>query len=268
MREMQILKPFANRTEYTVLKEWTPCREVELGDIGQGVCVIPAVVLSKLAGEDSNLLVNWVKQWGNQLLILPPFYSIDLKEKLQLGVELDVTRVPECFYDGLPIKESFISNLNSKLKMTDGQTIALDIFYHSGSGHLTLTTLPLLDYRLLDHEEKCREIFQKLLDVEELKEDVPVKQDDIELTRLHKHVLLLAAGGMVSLPLVCRYLKTCFQTSVDEEQIQRVQQQLHSTSYLTRDGLIGQRGNEFIEQYGYRAFVRELARSASQDGEW
>lgn len=268
MREMQILKPFANRTEYTVLKEWTPCKEVELGDIGQGGCVIPAVVLSKLAGEDCNLLVNWVKQWGNQLLILPPFYSIDLKDRLQLGVELNVNGVPECYYDGLPIKESFVSNLKSKLQMTDGQTIALDIFYHTGSGHLTLTTLPLLDYRLLDHEEKCREIFQRLLDVEELKEEVRLKQDDIELTPLLQYVLLLAAGGMVSLPLVCRYLKTYFQTSVDEEQIQRVQQQLHSTSYLTGDGLIGQRGKEFIEQYGYRAFVRELARSASQEGKW
>ena len=257
MREIQILKTFASRTEYKVLREWVSVKERDLTELGVGSCVIPAVVLGKLSLGEVGTLVNWAKQWGNQLLVFPPFHSVNLK-RLQLGVDLTVNRVAGTLYEGLPLKEIFITNHQPKLQLAAGQSIALDLYYHSGSGQVTMTTLPLLDYRLLAYEEKCKEIFQQLLAVQEIQANDAVKQQEVEITPLHQHLIILAAAGITSIQKVNSYLKTCFNTTVDEVAIKLVQQQLLEGNYLTVEGSIALKGKEFIQQGGYRAFVREL----------
>ena len=268
MREIQILKTFASRTEYKVLREWVPVKERDLNELAAGSCVIPAVVLGKLSLSECATLVNWVKQWGNQLLIFPPFHSVDLKG-LQLGVDLTVNRVAESLYEGIPLKETFITNHQPKLQLASGQTIALDLYYHSGSGQVTMTTLPLLDYRLLAYEEKCKDIFQQLLAVQEVQANEAAKQQqEVELTPLHQQLIIIAAAGITSIQKVKSYLKTCFKTTTDEGAIKLVQQQLLDGNYLAVEGVIALKGKEFIQQCGYRAFVRELEKSAVQEGEW
>ena len=58
MKEIQILKSFSSRTEYKVLRQWVPVKEVAPADLEAGHCVIPAVVLGKLGPEERGLLVN------------------------------------------------------------------------------------------------------------------------------------------------------------------------------------------------------------------
>ena len=267
MREIQIIKIFASRTEYKVLHEWVPVKERHLTELAAGFCVIPAVVLGKFSQGECATLVNWAKKWGNQLLIFPPFHSVDLKG-LQLGVDLTVNRVAESLYEGLPIKEILITNHQPKLQLVSGQTIALDLYYHSGSGQITITTLPLLDYRLLAYEDKCKEIFQQLLAVQEIQANDTVKQQGVELTPLHQHLIILAAAGITSIQKVKSYLNTFFNTKADEGAIKLVQQQLQAGNYMAEEGVIALKGKEFIQQCGYRAFVRELEKSAVQEGEW
>ena len=267
MEEVQILKPFAHRTEYKVMREWMPIREVYLTELNEGTCVIPAVVLSKLSLPECAILVNWAKQWGNQLLIFPPFHSVDLKARLRLVADLTVNRVAENLYEGLPVNEIFLTNLQPKLYLASGKTIALDISYHSGSGLVTISTLPLLDYRLLAYEEKCQEIFQQLLFVHDNREDHTDKHQEFELTPLHVHLIILAAAGITSMHIICAHLKIYFNTSTDEEMIKLVQEQLRNENYLALDGNISFKGQQFIEQSGYRAFVKELAKSP-REGKW
>jgi len=259
--EVQILKPFAHRTEYKVIREWMPISEVDLLELNVGTCVMPAVVLGKISLPECDILVNWAKQWGNQLLIFPPFHSIDLKARLHLGANLTVNSVVEDLYEGLPVNEIFLTNLQPKLCLTSGQSIALDIFYHSGSGLVTMSTLPLLDYRLLAHEEKCQEIFRKLLYVHDSKEIHTGEHQEFELTPLHGYLIILAAAGITSMLIISSYLKVYFNTSTGEEMISLVQLQLQDENYLALDGNIAVKGQQFIEHCGYRAFVRELEKS-------
>ncbi|GFZ93776.1 hypothetical protein GCM10008018_45250 [Paenibacillus marchantiophytorum] len=268
--EIQILKTIVNRTEYKILREWFPVKEVDITELEGGTCVIPAIVLSKISSNECTILIDWVKRWGNQLLVVPPFLSIDIKEKLQFGIDITVTKVVENLFEGLPVKEVFLTNKKPKLQLLSGQAIALDLSYHSGSGRVTLTTLPLLDYQLLPFEEKCKVIFQRLLSLNEVKgkEKEIDNELDMEITLLHQHVIILAAAGMNSIQSIEKYLKMYFKTSTNTSSTNLVREQLQLHKYLTVDGEITHLGKEYIQQCGFSAFVRELEKHVVSEGAW
>ncbi len=268
IQEVQIIKRFTNRTEYQVIREWMSVRETDVTDLTAGKCIIPAAVLGKMSSDECNFLVAWTKQWKNQLLVFSPFRTVNVKEKLQLPVDLTISQINKSLYEKLPVREFFLINLKPKLQLSSGQIVAVDVFYHSGSGQVTLTTLPVLDYQLLNYEEKCKEIFMSLLSIRETQADEVGKQPESELTALHQQLIVLAAAEITSTQSIRRVLKKRLQISIAEEKIKVIQEQLQAENYIDVDGAVTVKGQTVIEQSGFRAFVRELRKSTALEGAW
>src|SRR5690625_2981468 len=160
---IQIIKQFSKRTEYKILKEWLSTEERNIEELMDGICVIPAIILLKLSMTELQLLNNWWRKWGNQLIVSPPYHQIDIVTLLQLNVDLSVQAIGPQSFNSFPVVESIKTNVKSKWELESGEVLALDFFEHSGSGCLTLTTVPLLDYRLLSKGKYGKRLFLELI---------------------------------------------------------------------------------------------------------
>jgi hypothetical protein len=269
MPRLQIVKSFARRTEYKVLREWFEVEEKEMSELQPGICVIPGIVLLKMSDAERIRLIEWARIWGNQVMVSPPFHHVDISSLLQMNDSLFIKEIDECTYEGIPVHEEIVSNLTPKIRLPAGKVIAVDFYYDTGSGCITVTTLPLLDYRLLQQGEACRQLFQSLIiNRETTAQEEAVEQNVMIIEPIHQYLLLLAAAGTIDCQQLVQLIQNYFFISVDEKKVENAFIQLQHTNYIHLDGTITATGIQYISEKGLHAFVREIKKRRQNDGEW
>lgn len=264
---IQIVKKFSKRTEYKVLMDWINVIEKDVEELKAGVCVIPAIVLLKLSDIERRNLNIWWKQWGNQLIVSPPFHQMDIVSLLQLNTSLSVQPIQQQLYLNIPIVEEIKTNAQSKWKLDNGQVIAIDIYDHSGSGCVTLTTIPFLDYRLLSKSEVCKQSFISLLH-ENSKSEVEKIHSEFEITPVHEYILILSSANIFELERLSLQLKRYFNTELSQVRALEFCEELINNNFMQVSGYLTELGVKYINDKGYKAFVREIKRWRCDDAEW
>lgn len=264
---IQIIKQFSKRTEYKMLKEWLSTQERNIEELMNGICVIPAIILLKLSETDLQLLNNWWRKWGNQLIVSPPYHQIDIVTLLQLNVDLSVQAIGPQSFNSFPVVESIKTNVKSKWELESGEVLAVDFFEHSGSGCLTLTTVPLLDYRLLSKKKNGKRLFLELINKKSNVESAKI-QESFTLCPIHEYILLLSSANVLDTTNLSEQLNKYFEKKISNEKAVDLFQQLITQGFLRDSGEITSLGEKHIKLKGYWAFVREIKRWGYNNGAW
>jgi len=269
MSSLQILKPFARRTEYKMLREWFDVEEKDVGELRSGICVIPAIILLKTSESDRLRLIQWTKEWGNQLMVFPPYLNLDISSLLQLNHSFSIKEMNECMYEGVPVCEEIVTNLTPEIQLPTKQTVAVDFYYDTSSGCITITTLPLLDYRLLEQREICQRLFQSLMHINERDtKDEMSEEKQVMFKPVHHYLLLLSAADVIERQQLVPLIQKFFYLEVRENDVKSAFSELENLHYIHSDGTITEKGQQYIMENGYRAFVREIIKWRNDDGEW
>lgn len=264
---IQIIKQFTKRTEYKMLKSWISVNERNVDELESGVCVIPAIILLRLSDIELQLLNKWWRQWGNQLIVSPPFHQMDVDALLQLTIDLSVQAIENQSFNSLPVMESIKTNSKSKWQLAGSEIVAVDHYEHSGSGCVTLTTIPLLDYRFLSQQEVCKKLFLELINEKASQQTVAV-QELFTLKPVHEYILILAAANVLDPTKLSVQLSQYFKEEMLQNKAYELFQQLTNENLLETTGALTDTGEKHINLKGYGAFVREIKRWRRDDGEW
>ncbi|WP_374187302.1 hypothetical protein ACEPPU_14505 [Priestia aryabhattai] len=264
---IQIIKQFTNRTEYKMLKGWIDVDEQNIDELMPGVCVIPTIILLKLSDVELQSLNKWWRQWGNQLIVSPPFHQIDVALLLQLNVALSVQAIETQSFNSLPVIEAIKTNSKSKWQLARGEIVAVDHYEHSGSGCVTLTTIPLLDYRLLSQQEACKKMFLELIN-EKFSKETATAQKSFILNSVHEHIIILASANVLNPTKLSEQLSYYFKEELSQNEALELFRQLTNKNFIEITGVITDIGEKHINFKGYRAFVREIRRWRRDNREW
>jgi hypothetical protein len=250
-----------------MLKDWVNVEERNIDELMNGVCVVPSIILLRLSEIELQTLNRWWKQWGNQLIVSPPFHQIDIISLLKLNVDVSITAMESQLFNNLSVIESIKTNSKSKWQLTDGEIIAVDHYEHSGSGCVTLTTVPLLNYRLLSQQEVCKKLFLELIN-EKANEGTDTVQEVFTMNPVHENILILAAAKVLDSTELAKQLSQYFNKQLNQNKATKLFHQLIHEKFLESSGALSVTGKEHINLKGYRAFVREIKRWRRDDGEW
>ncbi|MEK4138299.1 hypothetical protein MHB75_09300 [Kurthia sp. FSL E2-0154] len=264
---IQIVKKYTKRTEYKMLKNWINVDERHIDELTSGICVIPAIIILKLSEVELQSLNKWWRQWGNQLIVSPPFHQMDVVSLLQLKVDLSLQETEAQSFNSLPVIESIKSNTKSKWELANGEIVAVDYFEHSGSGCVTLTTVPLFDYRLLPKQDICKKLFLELIIDNKNDESIPVREQFIP-SPVHEYILILASANVLEPSKISGQLSNFFKENLSHNEVLELLQQLIDQKLLEDSGVITDVGEKYINLKGYKAFVREIKRWRRDDGTW
>lgn len=263
---LQTLKEFTKRTEYKVLKEWYEVTETDIYALQPGICIVPGIILSKAGDEQLAALVQWAREWGNHLLLIAPWWQAGLADYLDLPVGIEVDE-KKSEYQGISISHVLITKLPPVWQGKKGDTLAVSLRYHSGSGVLTLTTVPLLDYKLTAQRSACRSLLDELLSREIMPGSEELPDNEVvlhDLTEEHLMVLLLAAGGVnIHDDLAAKVRQYATVNIAGKEAA--LQQELWQAGLLDAAGIATEEGVKILVKRGYRSFIRELRKQGDVD---
>ena len=264
MIQVQIIKEFNRRTEYKVLREWMPVTESNLQGLKPGICIFPGILFTKLTEIQRKSLTNWVRQWGNQLLLVPPWWEVNISEYLNLATSVQLEEL-STVYKGIPVEIVLLTKIPAKWQVGQGGIVTIDARHDSGSGFMTITTVPLLDYRLASQEDVLKNMLLDLLQPVQVG-TLEVKEKQ-EISQVQLNVLLLAAAGIdITCNLedkVYEYL-TVKTDGMDEQQLRS---QLQYSAFLDDQYRATEKVYNLLYVKGYRAFIREL-RKRGEAGDW
>lgn len=265
---VQALLEFEKRTEYKVLQQFVECEFVHIGELMQGNLVIPGFVLNKMTSDEISCLNSWLDGPGNQAVILPSWIGINLAKLFHLSLSLEVLSMEEVKYFGeIPVSQRIEGKYKDKLFEAAGDIFGVRLRRDTGSGLITVVTLPLLDYKLPHLHEKFRLILQDLFmpaaKGEGKTEKTPemFAPDDVQV-----HLLILFASGEDLSSWLSRKLEHYFFYKAPEDILIDKVEQLRAAGFIENDQLTP-RAAAFVEDKKLKAFVRLIReRRESADG--
>ena len=262
---LQILKEFENRTEYKVLKSFEECRSCFVYELNGGNLVIPGIVLERLSKEQMNSLFEWTEQYHNQLIVLPAWAEMSLQDYIKISVPIEIIEI-KSEYMGLPITYHIRSSIKDILFETDSKIFGIHCRRNVGSGLITIITLPILDYRLIEHEVLLKKFFRGLINPKEQQLQKSTEEVDFYPKEIHLQLMLLIGSGAELRSGYLYHLNKYFRISLSDEQIKLKINELISNGYLDGDRLAG-KGVQFINETRMKAFMRIIKeRELIEDG--
>lgn len=194
---IQLLSEFEKRTEYMVLKDIKECSSVSIHALKPGTVVIPGFVLKKMTDENINTLKSWLDNRNNHLILVPSWIELDIGKIFEASLPLKVKAIDETFYEKTPVRYNIQTMIKDRLFEQDGKIFGINFRKNTGSGLVTVVTLPLLDYKLSQFKDKFKDIFNfLLLFSDEVKEEKVLNDAEIVLDPIHISLIILKAAGI------------------------------------------------------------------------
>ncbi|MDD2211691.1 MAG: hypothetical protein PHV56_01745 [Clostridia bacterium] len=263
---LQILTEFAQRTEYRVLRELYEVKPADINALQPGICLVPGIILNKAKKEQVAALVQWAKEWGNHLMLTAPWWQVKLADYLDLPTEIRIAEKKD-EYKGINVAHVLITKLTPFWQSKNGDILAVSMRYNSGSGLITFTTVPLLDYKLTAKRNICKSLLDELLSREDIlipKEPLNNNAFSQELTQQHLVVLMLAAGGVDIQNELAEAVRQYVTVNITGKE-NGLKQDLLRAGMLDAAGMATDKGVKILVERGYRSFVRELRKQGDVD---
>lgn len=251
---IQILEEYKNRTEYKLLNNFCMYEVVSINALKKGTLVLPGIVLNKMSGYHIKTLSLWLKNKSNQLILLPAWSETNLSKSINTSVDININKT-EGFYKNIPIGYMIEAKVKDNMFIENGKVCGVNYRNNLSSGLITVVTLPLLDYKLIEFQDEFKEIFIGLLQKnddaieDEQKENKNFSIDEIQVFL----IIMLAANVNLQSQLNLSVLKY-FGVKHDEEVLKEKYIQLVKGGYINDIG-ITDKGLTVVKEKNLKAFI-------------
>lgn len=266
MMSIQILDEFRNRTEYRLLKDFYNCQAAQIDSLQTGVLVLPGILLSKLDKKQLVLLNTWLEDNKNQLILTPSWTEMNLKEILHLSIDIRISRTDDD-YEGISIGFLIDTTAKDVVFQKNGKKFGIHYRKNTGTGLITVVTLPLLDYKMIQLEDKLKALFNSLLLAEDVKQESLVETKDFILDDIHIYLIILTGAGIDLSQCLSSIIHKYFGVFIDEETAKQGYQDLVANQYINENGLLS-KGMTVVKERKLKSFIIAVKQRGEKEDGW
>ena len=264
---IQILSEFERRTEYKILKQFSQCEITSLKYLKNGKLLIPGFILNKMKKEELQLLNLWLSNRSNHLIIVPAWIELDLGKFINSTVPLKVSAIEESYYEDIPVRYK-IETLVKDILFQNNNIYGVNYRKNTGTALVTVTTLPLLDYKLIHQENKFKELLNKLLSYgNESSEESQDKVEGIILEPIHINLLILKAGGVDLSDNLNEKVFKYFYMNIENEILEERLKELKIGGFIINNSL-SKKSEEVITKNKLQTFIDVVRRKEVNSNGW
>jgi len=263
---IQILDEYKNRTEYRLLKDFYNCQVAQMNSLQTGVLVLPGILLSKLGKQQLDLLNTWLEDNKNQLILTPSWAEMNLKEILHSSVDIRISRTDDN-YEGIPIGFLIDTTVKDVVFQQNGKKFGIHYRKNTGTGLVTVVTLPLLDYKMIQLEDKLKALFNSLLLAEDVKQESLVETKDFILDDIHIYLIILTGAGIDLSQCLSSIIHKYFGVFIDEETAKQGYQDLVANQYINENGLLS-KGMTVVKERKLKSFINAVKQRGEKEDGW
>ncbi|PGD70272.1 hypothetical protein [Bacillus wiedmannii] len=255
---IQILKEYEKRTEYRVLEKFVTVQQISIDELSEGILLLPGILLGKLENKDIERINQWISNPNNQVMLTPAWKEVNLKDFFDISLDLKVLKGEYLDYKGIECQYKIEGKVQEKLFATEKGDLCIHYRKDTGSGLLTVITLPLLDYKLSHKHEEFRQHFlvcMKKITPKETKQKV--KKEVSKIGEDHIQIfMLMAAGFKLEKDLKVRF-HTYFNLDIKMERIRELERDLFQQGFIDNEG-ISDKGKALIIEKKLKSFIKIL----------
>lgn len=264
---IQILREFERRTEYKILKLFTECEITSIKNLKNGKLLIPGFVLNKMQEEELKLLNLWLSNRSNHLIIVPAWIEIDIGKLINSTVPLKVLAIEEGYYEDIPVRYK-IETLAKDVLFQNNNIYGVNYRKNTGTALVTVTTLPLLDYKLIHQENKFKEVLNELFSYgNDSSDELQEKSKEIILDPLHINLLILKAGGVDLSNNLNKKVFKYFYNNIENKILEEKLKELNQGGFIINNSL-SEKSEEVITKNRLETFIDVVRRKEVNSNEW
>lgn len=259
---VQILCEYGKRTEYKVLEKFATIEEVSINNISKGILLLPGILLDKLERAEINVLKKWLNISDNQLILSPAWKEVCLNDYFDISLNLMVLK-DECLeFEEIKCQYKIESKVQEKIFSNEQGNFGVHYRKDTGSGLLTIITLPLLDYKLSHLHDKLFQYFSNCISEKQMKEndDKKVNQNIDEIGNNYLQLFMLLMAGFQKEDLQ-EGLRLYFNKNIDREHIEDIVKDLKQKDIIKGERVeITEKGKTLIMEKRLKSFIKLLER--------
>lgn len=265
---IQILEQFKNRLEYRILRDFYNCIESKLDSIQNGIIVLPGIAIQKMSTDDLEKLNLWISNKDNQLILTPSWSEVNLKDIFNLSIDVNIVNENSIFND-IPCDSYIKTTSKEKLFQDNGKVYAINHRNNISSGLITVVTLPLLDYKLIQYKEIFKNIFDELIVVNTMETTVKEREEesDLNIDNLHIALIILVSAGVKVNSNIKNSINKYFKFTELDIKIQEKYNELIHYGYI-HDNYITELGIKIIKDRNLKSFINVVKERELNDDGW
>lgn len=248
-----------------MLRQLTEVEMVDLDNLKHGSLLIPGITLKNLSKKDNEKLSEWISSRANHLILTPAWTRMDLGKILSLKPEIKIEanefQTNNDYFITTSVKNSFFQ---------EGSAVKGIRFRNNTSSCLvTITTLPVLDYRSGISAEKRIDFWQMIVSKD--------TDSDADLHRVSKgnnllnsedKIILLLFGAQIPLSAAPeRVVRKYFGTIIDHEVIKSSLYKLENLGLINVTDLTAD-GRKLIHDQNLDSFKDVLIKRKNNSNGW
>lgn len=264
---IQVLEEYKNRTEYRLLNNFCIYEIVSINALKKGTLVLPGIVFNKMSESDIKTLSLWIENKRNQLILLPAWSENNLSKSINTSVDINIKKT-EGFYKDIPIGHMIEASVKDTMFIENGKVCGINYRNNLSSGLITVVTLPLLDYKLIEFQEEFKEIFIGLLQrnndaIEEEQED----NTDFSIDEIQVLLIIIVAAKVNQQSQLNLTVLKYFGVKHDEQVLREKYMQLVEGGYINNIGLTD-KGLMVVKKKNLKAFIDVIKERRENEDGW
>ncbi|AEF93193.1 hypothetical protein Desca_0289 [Desulfotomaculum nigrificans CO-1-SRB] len=264
---VQILDEYKNRTEYRLLKNFYDCKAVKVNALQNGVLVLPGILLNKMNEQQLSAINEWLEDSRNQLILTPAWLEMNLKDIFNSSsVDIKISKADGRF-DEVPVGYKIDTLVKNIVFRQDGKCFGIHYRKNTGVGLITVVTLPLLDYKLIQFEDKFKILFDSLLYVDKIKPEFQIEDRGLMLDDIHIYLIILSGAQVDLSQQISAKLSKYFGVTVDEKDAEEKYRELMDNKYVTHNGLT-EKGLAIVKERKLKAFINAAKQRGEKEDGW
>jgi len=262
---IQVLEDYSQRTEYKVLQKFTSIQEIRIDNLAQGILLLPGILLGKLDKKDIKILRNWINMTSNQLIMTPAFIEYNIRDFFDTSIDIDIKKEEGLDYEGVQCDFKIISKAQERIFSNENGVFGIHYRKNTGSGLLTIITLPLLDYKLAHKHDEFKKYFIDCINKIEVEEREP-QNKEFEVLEDHLQLLMFIAADCKSYEDLSKKFNIYFNKDYDDYYIRKLEEELEQMD-LIQDKRVTDQGTELVKERRLKSFIRVL-KGVKGSNEW
>lgn len=264
---IQVLEEYRNRTEYRLLNNFCNYEIVSINALKKGILILPGILLNKMKRQEVNDLNLWLENNNNQLILLPAWGEINLSEYFTTSVGIKVKKT-EGFYNSIPINYDIEAVVKDKMFCENGKNFGINYRSNLSSGLITVVTLPLLDYKMIDFQDEFKNYFDSLIQsVDYVEEILEENNDEIDIDNVHVFLIMLLAAKVQLKNKMASSIFKYFGARYEEELLVRKYKELVSGEYIN-DEKLTDKGMRVVGEKNLKAFINVIKERRENEDGW
>lgn len=264
---IQGLEEYKNRTEYRLLNNFCTYEIVSINELKKGTLVLPGILINKMQKEELKILDLWLEHKENQLFLLPVWSEINLKKYFDISIDIKIIKTESCF-NKIPIGFEVQAVVKDNVFFENGKSFGINYRSNLSSGLITVVTLPLLDYKMIEFEDKLKKYFNGLVQsTNYVEENFEESIDKINIDNVHIFLIILAAAKVELKVGVASSVFKYFGVRHVEELLNKKYKELISGGYINDEKLTN-KGIEVVLEKNLKAFISVIEERRENEDGW